>query len=51
MVQNFRLKKIFNPSILQMMDIAHYSWWGNSDDDKMEILSYLEFLNNDKASE
>ncbi len=51
MVQNFRLKKIFNPSILQKMDIAHYSWWGNSDDDKMEILSYLEFLNNDKASE
>ena len=41
MVENFRLKKVFNPAILDKMNGARYDWWEDSEEDKLEIQNYI----------
>lgn len=56
LIENFRLKKIFSPSVIEMIGRHSYDdwsrecqrWfegWGNSDEDKREIEQYLRWLN------
>lgn len=56
LIENFRLKKVFSPSVIEMMSRYSYDdwyhgrqhWfegWGNSDEDRREIEQYLRWLN------
>lgn len=56
LVENFRLKKVFSPSVIEMMGRYSYDdwyhgrqrWfegWGNADEDRREIEQYLRWLN------
>ena len=47
-IENFRIQKVFNPKILDIMKQLHFLWWGNSDEDREIILQYLKGLNPDK---
>lgn len=44
MVENFRLKKDFNPAILDKMNGARYNWWADSEEAKLEIQNYISQL-------
>ena len=44
-VENFRVQKVFKPSILKRMCSSKYSWWGDSETDRENIDKYLSFLN------
>lgn len=51
MVENFRIQKVYKKSVLQVMEDSYYSWWGNTDKDRYEILGYLEWLTGEKEYE
>lgn len=55
-IENFRLKRVFSPSVIEMMnrhtddDCCHgrkrwFEGWGNGDEDRREIKQYLRWLN------
>ena len=48
MLENFRIQKVYKKSVITAMKDSYYSWWGKSDKDKEEILSYLGWLNNNE---
>lgn len=48
-VENFRMQKIYKPSIIRRMTNSEYTWWSDSDDDSMEIIQYLEMLGSAEA--
>lgn len=45
LIENFRLKKVFDPSVLRKMQESKYSWWSNSDKDREIILTLAEGIN------
>lgn len=56
LIENFRMKKVFSPSVIKMMGrysyddwyYGHQRWfegWGNADEDRREIERYLQWLN------
>lgn len=42
LVENFRLGKAYQPILLKRMDESPYRWWDNSDNDREEIIGYIE---------
>lgn len=34
LIENVRLKKVYAPFLLKMMDESQYTWWGDSEEDK-----------------
>lgn len=44
-IENFRLKKVFTPSVLKLMGKSAHTWWGNTDEDKKNILTLVNSLN------
>lgn len=42
---NFRLKKIYSPSVLKRMNESKYKWWGNDDECRDCIIKYAEQAN------
>ena len=46
LIENFRLQKVYKPAVLKRMrDENGYGFWGNTDEDKEEILEMLKWLN------
>lgn len=43
-IENFRIQKVFNPNVLEIMKHGRCSWWGNGDKDRDEIMRYLKWL-------
>lgn len=44
-IENYRLTKVFEPFILNMMDSSDYRWWDDSDADKDNIIHMIDSLN------
>lgn len=44
LVENFRLEKVYRTGVLNAMKDSRHIWWGNSDEDRDEILGYLSWL-------
>lgn len=49
LIENFRLKKVYEPFILKMMELSEYGWWDDSDDDKERIITLIESLNRNRG--
>ncbi|MBR5370891.1 MAG: hypothetical protein IK130_01615 [Oscillospiraceae bacterium] len=41
-IENFRMQRIFKPAVLKRMCASPYRWWGDLDEDRAEIIAYLE---------
>ena len=39
-IENFRLQKCFRPAVLNIMKKEHFTWWGNTEEDKNMIENY-----------
>ena len=50
-VENFRIQKVFKPSVIKRMSNSKWRWWGNTDDIRNEIIKVLEWLNPQEAQE
>ena len=48
-IENFRMQKIYKPTIIRKMIDSEHSWWGDTDDDQKEIKEYLEEMGNQKS--
>lgn len=44
-VKNFRLQKVFKPSVLERMKLSEWDWWGNTDVARDRLIKVLEWLN------
>lgn len=51
LIENFRLKKVFDPAVLRKMLESKYSWWSNSDKDREIILTLAEGINQHRGAE
>ena len=59
LIENFRLKKVYSPSVIRAIytafaitpDEPRFRPWGKSDDDKREVLSMVQSLTTEKASD
>ena len=45
LIENVRLKKVYAPFLLKMMDKSQYTWWGDSEEDKECIESLADSWN------
>ncbi len=45
-IENFRLKKVYKPEVLDQMEASDHHWWDDSDKDREEIASLAESINN-----
>ncbi len=43
-IENFRMQKIYKPAIVRRMINSEHYWWSDSDDDRKDIIRYLETL-------
>lgn len=48
-IENLCLQKVFKPAVLKRMDNSEWTWWGNQDTDRDEIIQYLESRNPKEA--
>lgn len=48
-VENFRLRKVFQPAVLKRMEQSKWDWWGNTDQARDRIIKVLEWLNPEEA--
>ena len=48
-VENFRIQKVFKPAVLKRIENSTYSWWGKTDDDRDDIIKFLDWLNPKEA--
>ena len=44
-IENYRMKMVFKPAVLKRMCESEYRWWGDTDEDRKEIIAYLETRN------
>ncbi len=42
MIENFKVKKVYDPAVLKMMDVSKYRWWGDTDEDREQIEALTE---------
>ena len=45
LIENVRLKKVYAPFLLKMMDESQYTWWGDKDEDRECIESLADSWN------
>ena len=50
-IENFRIKKVYAPFILRMMENSKYSWWNNTDYDKQRIQELIESFSEYRSSQ
>lgn len=43
-IENYRIKKVYNPAILNLMCLSRYCWWGDTENDRKEIIDYIKML-------
>ncbi|MCR4648837.1 MAG: hypothetical protein K5776_07140 [Lachnospiraceae bacterium] len=48
-IENFRMQKIYKPAIMKRMINSEHYWWSDSEDDRKEIIEYLEYLAPEEA--
>ena len=48
-IENFRMQKVFKPTIMKRMIESENYWWSDSDDDREKIIGYLEYLAPEEA--
>ncbi len=48
-VENYRMKKVFKPAVLKRMCSSQYLWWGDTEEDRREIIEYLVTRSPDEA--
>ena len=48
-VENFRMKKVYKPAILKRMCSSQYRWWSDTENDRKEIVKYLETRSPEEA--
>ncbi len=41
-IENYRMKRVFKPAVLKRMCSSQYRWWGDTEEDRREIIEYLE---------
>lgn len=41
-IENFRIKKVYNPTILKRMCSSNYRWWSDTENDKEKIIRLIE---------
>lgn len=44
-IENFRLKRVFTPSVLKRMNESIHAWWGNTDEDERTIIDLVNSIN------
>lgn len=49
-VGNFRLKKVYSPFLLEMMDKSTHYWWGNTDTDRENIETLIDSINRSRET-
>ena len=44
MIENVRMTKVYTPKVLEIMSDWEFAdgWWGNSEDDKSDVLNFVE---------
>lgn len=48
-IENYRLQKVYKPTLLNKMKQSKYTHWSNTDRDLEEIIHWLEQLNPEEA--
>lgn len=48
-IENYRMKKVYKPAILELMCSSRYCWWGDTDNDRERIIEYLKILSPEDA--
>ena len=43
-ITNYRIKRVYSPTILKMMQKSKYRWWGDTEEDKKRIMEYLNSM-------
>ncbi len=41
-VENYRMQKVYKPAVLKLMCNSKYRWWNDTENDRKEIIKYLE---------
>ena len=49
-VENYRMKKVYKPEVLKKICSSKRIWWGDTENDRMKIISYLEHLAPEEAN-
>ncbi len=49
LIENLRMQRVYKPAVLRRMDRSECHWWGNTDQDRDEIIEYLESRNPEEA--
>ena len=49
-IENLRLKKVFAPFLLKMMEASQYRWWDNTEEDKKNIQSLIDSINTNRGT-
>lgn len=48
-IENYRIKKVYNPAILKLMCLSRYCWWGDTENDRKKIIDYIKMLSSEEA--
>ena len=48
-IENYRIQKVYKPAILKRMCSSPYCWWGDTEDDRQQIIEYLESVSPNKV--
>lgn len=51
LIENFRLKKVFQPAVLKRMEKSPYSWWGSTDESRERILELIESIKRNREND
>ena len=41
-IENYRMQKVYKPAILKRMCSSKHWWWGDTENDRRDIIEYLE---------
>lgn len=41
-IENYRMKKVYKPAILKRICSSSHWWWGDTEEDRRDIIEYLE---------
>ena len=49
LVYNFRIQKVYKPAVLRKMKSSKWGWWGNSEDSRNSILTFVRSIERYRA--
>jgi len=44
-VENIRIQKVYKPAVLERMCSSSYRWWNDTEEDRVDIIGYLNTFN------